>query len=105
MAKTDLECLEIDGAQYKTTFNKKWINRKKWEVPDPNKIFAHIPGTIMKINIKEGQEVEGNDLLLILQAMKMDNRITAPFSAKVKKIYVKEGEKIPRGTLMVELEE
>jgi len=42
--------------------------------------------------------------LLTLQAMKMDNKITAPFSAKVKKIYVTQGERVPKGALMIELE-
>ena len=49
--------------------------------------------------MKEGQ------LLLILQAMKMDNKITAPFSGKIKKINVTEGAKIPKGELMIEMEE
>lgn len=104
MSNTKYEKLQLDGVEYKTTFTKKWINRKKWTEPNHNLIEAHIPGTILRIPIKEGQEVQAEDLLLILQAMKMDNKITAPFSAKVKKIYVREGERVPKGALMVELE-
>ena len=44
-------------------------------------------------------------MLLTLQAMKMNNKITAPFSAKIKKIYVKAGDQIAKDTLMIELEE
>lgn len=104
MSKVKYDKLQIDGTDYKTTLTAAWINRKKWEAPDPCKIFSYIPGTIMKISVKEGQEVQEGDLLLILQAMKMDNRILAPFSGKIKKIYAKTGEKLPKNTLMIEFE-
>ncbi|MCC8173723.1 MAG: biotin/lipoyl-binding protein [Odoribacter sp.] len=105
MSKPKYEKLQLNGAEYKTIFPKKWLNRKQWVAPDPCRIEAYIPGTILKINVKEGDEVQGNDVLLILQAMKMDNKITAPFSAKVKKIHVSPGEKVTKGALMIELEE
>ena len=59
----------------------------------------------MQIEVKEGQEVQEGDVLLILQAMKMNNKLAAPFSGKIKKIYVNSGDKIPNGTLMIEMEE
>ncbi|CCZ10774.1 MULTISPECIES: biotin/lipoyl-containing protein [Culturomica] len=101
---TKYEKLQIDGVEYKTTFTQKWINRKAWTEPNPHLIEAYIPGTILQINVKEGQDVEGGDTLLILEAMKMDNKIIAPFTAKVKKIYVTKGDQVPKGTLMIELE-
>lgn len=97
------ETLEIDGVAYKTTFTTKWEQRKKWEQPDPLKINAYIPGTISKVFIKEGDEVKTGDLLLILNAMKMANKITAPFNAKIKRIDVKEGDKVSKDALMIEL--
>lgn len=104
MANTKYDKLQINGVEYKTRLTTKWINRKKWEEPNLNLIHAYIPGTVLQINVKEGQEVKTDDVLLILQAMKMENKITAPFSAKVKKIYVSKGVQIPKGTLMIELE-
>lgn len=104
MSNTKYDKLQIDGVEYKTTFTKKWLNRKAWTEPNPYLIEAHIPGTILHIDVKEGQEVKAEDMLLTLQAMKMENKITAPFSAKVKKIYVSKGERVPKGTLMIELE-
>ncbi len=98
------EKLQIDGAEYKTTFTKKWKNRKKWEKPDPFLIESYIPGTITRICVKEGQEVKEGDLLLVLQAMKMDNNILAPFSGSVKKIHVSTGTKVAKSQLMLELE-
>ena len=95
----------LNGVEYKTLLTKKWLNRKKWEEPNPYLLESHIPGTVVHICVKEGQEVKEGELLLILQAMKMDNKLTAPFSGKIKKIHVVEGAKIPKGTLMIEMEE
>lgn len=95
----------LNGMEYKTLLTQKWINRRKWEEPNPDLLFSHIPGTIMSIEVKEGQEVQEGDVLLILQAMKMNNKLTAPFPGKVKKIHVNAGDKIPKGTLMIEMEE
>lgn len=68
-------------------------------------MVSHIPGTIMEIEVKEGQEVNEGDTLLILQAMKMNNKLTAPFDGKIKKINVQKGDKLPKGALMIEMEE
>lgn len=95
----------LNGVEYKTLLTEKWINRRKWEEPNLNLLYSHIPGTVLQISVKEGQEVKEGDLLLILQAMKMDNKLMAPFSCKIKKISVTQGDKIPKGTLMIELED
>ena len=101
--KIRCKSLVIDGTKYRTRLNKKFENRKVWESPDPRKITSNIPGTIIKVCVKEGQEVRGGDQILILEAMKMKNRIMFHTGGTVKKIYVREGEKIPRNFLMLEL--
>lgn len=100
-----LEKFTLNGVEYKTQLTQKWINRKKWEEPNPYLLLSHIPGTVMKIEVKEGQAVEEGDVLLILQAMKMNNKLTAPFAGKIKKIHVNSGDKIPKDALMIEMEE
>ena len=94
----------IEGTKYRTRLNTKFENRKKWETPDPHKIMSTIPGTIVKIFIKEGQEVKVGDQMLVLEAMKMRNKIMFHSGGRVKSIRVSEGEKIPKDYLMVELE-
>lgn len=100
-----LEKFTLNGVEYKTQLTQKWINRKKWEEPNPYLLLSHIPGTVMQIEVKEGQTVEEGEVLLILQAMKMNNKLTAPFAGKIKKIYVNSGDKIPKDMLMIEMEE
>lgn len=99
------EKFTLNGVEYKTQLTQKWINRKRWEEPNPYLLSSHIPGTIMQIDVQEGQTVEEGDVLLTLQAMKMNNKLTAPFSGKIKKIHVTSGDKIPKGALMIEMEE
>lgn len=96
--------LQIDGVEYKTKLTARWENRKNWERPNPKMILTHLPGTVLQFNVKEGDQVKEGDVLLLLQAMKMENKITAPFDGTVKKIHVTTGDRIPKGTLMVELD-
>jgi biotin carboxyl carrier protein len=88
---------------YKTTLTKKFANRIAYTPPDPRKIVAFIPGTILKVLVKEGNKVKKGDTLLVLQAMKMDNHLLATINGTVKKIFVKQGEIVPKHHLLVEL--
>jgi len=97
------ETLIIDGIGYRTQLTKKYQNRNKYENPDPRKITAFIPGTILEIFVKTGQKVEKGDALLILEAMKMNNKLVAPQDASIKKILVKSGDMVMRNQLLVEL--
>lgn len=101
--KLRCKSLVIDGTKYRTRLNTKFEKRKPYENPDPRKIISSIPGTILKIYVEVGQEVNAGDQMLVLEAMKMKNRIMFHRSGKVKSIHVSEGEKVPKDHLMVEL--
>lgn len=94
----------VTARKYKTQLTKKYLNRKVWIDPNPFDIQSFIPGTIIEISVKEGDIVEEGAPLLILEAMKMQNRIQMPFTAKIKKVNVKVGDRIPKDMLMIELE-
>ena len=94
----------VTARKYKTLLTKKYLNRKQWENPNPYDIQSIIPGTILNVYIKEGDIVAEGAPLLILEAMKMQNRIEMPFTARIKKINVEVGVRIPKETLMIELE-
>jgi biotin carboxyl carrier protein len=103
--KIRCKSLVIDGTKYRTRYNKKFENRKKWSNENSNKIISVIPGTVLKLFAAEGERVSAGDEMMILEAMKMKNRILFPKDGIVKSLMVREGEKIPKGFLMVELEE
>ncbi|WP_297465930.1 acetyl-CoA carboxylase biotin carboxyl carrier protein subunit [Thermococcus sp.] len=66
-------------------------------------VTAPMPGKIIRILVKEGQEVKTGQGLLVLEAMKMENEIPAPKDGVVKKILVKEGDTVDTGQPLVEL--
>ena len=105
MKKNDIfKFLNIDTSLYKTHISMKYENRKKYQLPDPKKILSFIPGTVLDIMVKEEQTIKKGDHLMILDAMKMQNRLKASISGKIKKIYAKKGDKVSKGTLLLELE-
>lgn len=100
----NLKEFNVDGTVYKTEVTKKFENRKNWERPNPKNILSFIPGTIVEIFVKEGQEVKAGESLMILEAMKMKNQIEMPFDGVIKKIHVEEGVRVPNKMLMLEIE-
>lgn len=99
-----LKVLNIDYFKYRTTLTEKFQNRKVYTEKNPRLVTAFIPGTIRKISVKPGDSVKKGDLLLILEAMKMENRIVSPFDGTVKQINVKTGNIVPKNTVLVELD-
>ncbi len=94
----------VNGMTMSTTLTKKFMNRRKWVKPHNNKIYSFIPGTIRELFVKEGDNVQENERLLILEAMKMMNVITAPLNGTISKIHIAPGDKVPKGKVMVEFE-
>jgi biotin carboxyl carrier protein len=94
---------KYEEISYKTTLTKKFANRTPYTPPDSRKVVAFIPGTILKVYVKEGQKVKKGDTLLVLQAMKMDNHLLSTRDGTVKKVNVKQGENVPKHFLLIEL--
>jgi biotin carboxyl carrier protein len=94
----------ILSMKYRTRLTKKYMNRKEYEAPDIKKVKSYIPGTIIKVYAKKGKKMKKGATLLILEAMKMRNKILMPIDGKIKAVHVKEGEMIPKEFLMVEIE-
>ncbi|BCY28567.1 acetyl-CoA carboxylase biotin carboxyl carrier protein subunit [Flavobacterium okayamense] len=69
-----------------------------------NAIKAPMPGLILEVSVSEGQEVQENDPLLILEAMKMENSIVSPRSGKIKSVVAIKGAAVEKGQLLIEFE-
>ncbi|MFH2141570.1 MAG: acetyl-CoA carboxylase biotin carboxyl carrier protein subunit [Bacteroidota bacterium] len=94
--------LLLEEGKYYTYFSSKFEKRKNWVKPNDKVIKSVIPGTIIKCSVKEGQKVKTGDVLLILEAMKMHNKILSPMNGVIEKVSVKTGDKIPKNELMIE---
>ena len=68
-------------------------------------LTAPMPGNVLATHVQQGEEVREGQLLLILEAMKMQHRIVAPFDGSVKELHVGEGDQVDNGALLVMLEE
>ena len=103
--KKDIKISEFqfEGARYKTVLPESFTKRQKWEPDNPYMIISVIPGTIVKINVKEGQKVNKGRVLFVLEAMKMKNKIMSTVSGIVKKIHVEEGQKVAKNELVIEV--
>lgn len=67
-------------------------------------ITAPMAGTVLSVQVKAGQDVQEGDLLLILEAMKMENEISAPFKGKVKAVLINPQQTVESGQLLIEME-
>lgn len=102
MEEKNFDYLPIDDAQYKTILTEKFKKRKPWTAPDPKKIVSFIPGTVLKVFVKEGKKVSKGDVLFILEAMKMQNKVESPFDGKIKLVNISPKQTVAKGHLMIE---
>ena len=67
------------------------------------KVTAPMPGKILKVNASNGQAVKKGDLLIVLEAMKMENEILAPRDGSVSQVVVSKGSTVDTGAPLVVL--
>lgn len=70
----------------------------------PGEVKAPMSGKVLKVGVKTGDEVTKGQVLMILEAMKMENEITANTDGKIKEIKVNEGASVNPGDILVILE-
>ena len=78
--------------------------RPKAEVGNPNHIGAPMPGVVASVSVQAGTQVKEGDLLLTIEAMKMETGLHAERDATVKAVHVQPGGQIDAKDLLIELE-
>ncbi len=68
---------------------------------DGKPVAAPMPGTILSVNVTAGQAVKAGDVLVILEAMKMENEIKAPNDGTIASVNVNKGESVDSGQTLV----
>lgn len=113
--------LEVNGTQYEVELEKEIAKTKtptivKKSVPPPketkpltsdkkySKVKAPLPGNILSIKVSEGDDVKKGDLLLVMEAMKMENNVLADVDGTVKSLSVKEGDDVLQNDVLVEIQ-
>jgi biotin carboxyl carrier protein len=63
-----------------------------------------MPGTVLDVRVQPGQVVERGTVLLVLEAMKMEHSLTAPWPARVADVKVRAGQRVEEGVDLLQLE-
>jgi biotin carboxyl carrier protein len=74
------------------------------EAAAPGAVTALMPGRVVAVRVKEGDAVEAGQVLLILEAMKMENEIRAPKAGAVKSVPVSVGSNVNKGDVLAVVE-
>ncbi|MGC9330415.1 MAG: biotin/lipoyl-containing protein [Bacteroidales bacterium] len=113
--------LEVNGTHYQVELEKEVLKPKtptivKKTAP-PLKEFkpltsdkkfsqikAPLPGNILSVKVKEGDEVKKGDVLLVMEAMKMENNVLADVDGTIKTISVREGDTVLQNDILIEIQ-
>ena len=79
--------------------------REHGAVGEQSALVAPMPGTVVRLLVGEGDEVEPRQPLVVLEAMKMETPLVSPYAAVVRRVHVAEGDQVTGGAVLVELEE
>ncbi|MFW5980062.1 MAG: biotin/lipoyl-containing protein [Halanaerobiales bacterium] len=80
------------------------INKGNIDSGDNEEVTAPMSGKILSIKVNEGDEVDKNQILMTLEAMKMETEIVAPVSGEIKQITADEGGKCKQGDILALIE-
>ncbi len=120
--------ITVNGVQYKAHLEQRTDRKKAKPIPklvrpevvstESTKISASpdepkgmgvvkapMPGLVIKVNVKPGDQVNSGQAILIIEAMKMQNDLPATVTGTVKSVSVKEGETVVEGQELVVIEE
>jgi acetyl/propionyl-CoA carboxylase alpha subunit len=67
-------------------------------------VTAPMPGTVIRVEVEEGDDVQGRQPLVVLEAMKMEIPVHSPFAGTVSAVHVAAGDRVTSGALLVELD-
>lgn len=94
----------VGGRVYVVDAAPQSSGRRRPRAHDEGALAAPMPATVVTINVEPGQRVSRGDVLIMLEAMKMELPIKAPRDASVKAIACKPGELVQPGVALLELE-
>ena len=83
---------------------EKPVEEKKQAVITGNTVTAPLPGRIIEIKVKVGDEVKAGQEVLVLEAMKMENAVSTDYSGRVKQVLVQAGDTVATDAVLLEIE-
>lgn len=97
--------LFLDGHQYRVQDeNETGTPRKRSRDEAPSEVTPPMPAVVVAVPVGVGDVVAQGDACVIISAMKMETRLTAPHGGTVTRVGVKEGDKVMPGEILVDIE-
>jgi biotin carboxyl carrier protein len=96
--------IEVAGMAVRAAAPKKAAPRKAKAAAGAGSVTAIMPGAILKVLVAEGDEVQEGEVVVILEAMKMENEIHAHKGGVVQKVHVAAGDSVENGQALVDIE-
>ncbi len=103
-SSTTRKAAEVPKSGEGKTAQSSASDKRKGDVSGKKIVSAPLPGKIISVNVKKGDFVKKGDLLLILEAMKMENEIFASTDGKIVDILVSPGDYVSTGDKMIVME-
>ncbi len=99
-AQRDQRPVQVDGVEYILTFPTAKSTRRKAHTAG-DELIAQMPGQVTSVLVKAGDQTTRGQTLMILEAMKMEIRITAPADGRIQDVLVQQGAVVERGQRLV----
>ena len=109
LVEVEIERLQMEGAQVGVRERPPPSAAQpapgRESAPSPIKVFSSpMPGTIVSVSVEPGDQVVTGDVVCVLEAMKMQQRLKAEWSGVVRKVHVEPGQQVLDGDPLIELE-
>ena len=109
--EVEVEGMDEGGGDSDSTIQKKTSIKEKEPfgkfesiTTGEKSIFAPMPAKVVKVNCKAGESVKKGDILIILEAMKMENEIRSPEDGVIKEVRVEEGATVSHNEVVIVFE-
>lgn len=100
----------VNGNKYEVKLSDEYdqlVDKMGLSVVNTNvvkEVKAPMPGLVLSVAVEAGQQVEANETLLILEAMKMENVLKSPGDGIIKSINIAQGQAVEKGAILIEFE-
>ena len=84
-------------------FRKRWLYKLLWHFKFLIDFICFLSGNIFKVLVNEGDQVEADEVVIIMEAMKMETEIRAVNSGTVTSLHIKEGDSVAVGQALISL--
>ena len=91
----------VNGKSYDVAVSAGIEETKSTSSAEGKEVKAALPGNVLRIEVSQGEEVSEGDVLLVIEAMKMETEIKSPFSGTIQSIEVSQGDTVKNGQTLV----